>query len=249
MKTGCLCVIPARYASTRLRAKVLAKIGGKPLIQHVWERALRAKAFSRIVVATDDHRIRRAVLAFGGEAMMTSPRLNSGTERAAETARRIPLPLVVNLQGDEPFISSRALASLVAAMRRDRSCLFATLARRVGWNEIAHNPNAVKIVPDSRGRAAYFSRSPVPFAWDRRKADLLHHIGVYIFRRRFLLRFARMGRSELEKRERLEQLRVLEYGIRPKVVVSSTPALSVDTPGDLKRARKWYKRFARNCGG
>jgi 3-deoxy-manno-octulosonate cytidylyltransferase (CMP-KDO synthetase) len=218
------------------------------MVVHVWQRAREARVFDRVIVATDDVRIRDAVVAFGGEAMMTSRALKSGTDRVAAVSRRVPLPLVVNLQGDEPFIAPRALAALVRAMRADPACPFGTIAIRARWREIAANPNAVKIVTDARGRAIYFSRSPVPFDWTGRD-DLLQHLGVYAYRRAFLMRFARMPWSALERRERLEQLRVLEYGIRPKVVVTETPALSIDTPQDLQRAREWLTRRRRRRAG
>jgi 3-deoxy-manno-octulosonate cytidylyltransferase (CMP-KDO synthetase) len=173
--------------------------------------------------------------------MMTARSLKSGTDRVAAVARRVHAPLFVNLQGDEPFISPAALRALVEAMRSDPGCPYGTIARRARWRDISGNPNAVKIVTDSCGRAVYFSRSPVPFDWTG-KGFLLQHLGVYAFRRSFLFRFARMRRSALEMSERLEQLRVLEYGIRPKVVVTETPALSVDTHEDLKRARAWLNR-------
>jgi 3-deoxy-manno-octulosonate cytidylyltransferase (CMP-KDO synthetase) len=239
-RAGCLCVIPARYGSTRLPAKPLVDLGGKPLVQHTWERAREARCFDRIVVATDDRRIASVVEEFGGEAAMTSRSLKSGTDRVAAVARRLRFPLVVNLQGDEPFLSPRALAALVAAMRRDPRVPFGTIARRTPYRAIASDPDVVKVVLDARGRAIYFSRSPVPH--DRAGSGvLLQHLGVYAYRRSFLLRFARMPQSALERRERLEQLRVLEYGIRPTVVVADTPALSIDTNEGLRRARAWLR--------
>lgn len=241
MKDQCVCIIPSRYGSTRLPSKPLQMIGPKPLVQHVWDRAREARVFDRIIVATDDARIRDVVTGFGGEAVMTSPRLPSGTDRVATVARTLRAPLIVNVQGDEPFIAPRGLAALVHAMRRDPRCPFGTLARISPWAAIAHNPNAVKIVTDARGNALYFSRAPVPFDWTGRDT-LLQHLGVYAYRRTFLLRFARMPRTALERRERLEQLRVFEYGIHPKVVVTKTPALSIDTTQDLKHAREWLSQ-------
>ncbi len=238
---ACVCIIPSRYGSTRLPAKPLQRIGTKPLVQHVWERAREARVFDRVIVATDDTRIRDVVTGFGGEAVMTSPALASGTDRVAAVARTLRAPLILNLQGDEPFIAPRGLAALVRAMRRDPRCPFGTLARVTPWAAIAHNPNAVKVVTDGRGRAVYFSRSPVPYDWTG-SATLLHHVGVYCYRRAFLQRFARMPRTALEVRERLEQLRVFEYGIHPKVVVTATPALSIDTTQDLKHAREWLSQ-------
>ncbi len=243
----CVCIIPARYGSTRLKAKPLARIGNKPLIQHVFERAQEAKVFDRILVATDSPKIRDAVAGFGGEAVMTSPRAKSGTDRVAAVARRLRAPLIMNLQGDEPFTSPRGLAALTQAMRRDPACPMGTLARVTPWAEICDNPHAVKVVTDASSRAIYFSRSPVPFNWARR-GTLLQHLGVYCYRRRFLLRFARWPRTALERRERLEQLRVLEYGIHPKVVVADTPALSIDTHKDLQYAREWLREQRKRRG-
>jgi len=215
------------------------------MIRHVWERAREARVFDRVIVATDSPVIRDVVSSFGGEAMMTSPRIKSGTDRVAAVARRITHPLILNLQGDEPFISPRGLAALVRAMRRDPDCPFGTIARETPWREIAGNPNAVKVVTDGEGRAVYFSRSPVPFDWQGGRAPLLQHLGVYAYRRAFLFKFASWPRTILEKRERLEQLRALEYRIHPMVVVVSSPALSIDTRHDLLRARAWLK----NRGG
>lgn len=247
---ACACIIPARYASSRLPGKPLCLIGGKPLIRHVWERARESRAFSRIIVATDDRRIRDAVRGFGGEAAMTSPRLPSGTDRVAAVARRLSTRLVMNLQGDEPFFNPKALAALVNAMRRDPSCPIATPARRADWKAIGSNPSAVKVAVARDGRALYFSRSAIPF--DRAhggRGSLLHHLGVYVYRRDFLLKFASWRPTPLELTERLEQLRALEYGFSIKVVQVETPALSVDTPADLVRAREWLRKNGRRRAG
>lgn len=240
-RQACVCVIPSRYGSTRLPAKPLADICGKPLVRHVWERAMEAGVFRRVIVATDHPAIIRAVRAFGGEAVRTPASCRSGTDRVAAVARHVPAPLVMNLQGDEPFISPKALAALVRAMRNDRACLMGTIARRVAWGSIARNPNAVKVAVGRDGRAMYFSRSPIPFDW-KGTGEVLQHLGVYLYRRDFLFRFARLPRTDSEKREKLEQLRALEWGVRPLVVAVATPALSVDTPADLARARAWLKR-------
>jgi 3-deoxy-manno-octulosonate cytidylyltransferase (CMP-KDO synthetase) len=243
---ACACVIPSRLGSTRLAAKPLALIGGTPMIRHVWERAREARVFDRIIVATDSPVIRDLVTSFGGTAMMTSRHIKSGTDRVAAVARRLSHPLILNLQGDEPFISPRGLAALVRAMRRDPDCPFGTIARMTPWDEISGNPNAVKVVTDGKGRALYFSRAPIPFDWKGGKAPLLQHLGVYIYRRAFLFRFASWPRTILEKRERLEQLRALEYRIHPMVVVVSSPALSIDTRQDLMRARAWFGKRGGN---
>ena len=207
--------------------------------------------FNRIIVATDDARIAATVRDFGGEAMMTSPALPSGTDRVAAVARKLRSSLIMNLQGDEPFISPRALASLVQAMRRDPECPCGTLARKASWNDIASNPSAVKVVMARNGQALYFSRSPIPFYRDCKKpGQLLQHLGVYLYRRDYLLKFSRRAPTRLEQVERLEQLRILEYGEPLKVLVADTPALSVDTPRDLKRANEWLKerRRRKNAG-
>ncbi len=242
--TGAVCIIPSRFASTRLPGKPLRLIGTKPLVRHVWDRARESRAFDRVIVATDDRRIADTVRGFGGEVAMTSPGLRSGTDRVAAVARTLRASLIVNLQGDEPFLSPRALAALVRVMRRDRGCRFATLARRTPWAAIADNPNAVKVVLDARGYAITFSRSPVPFSWTGSE-ELLHHIGVYAYRRDFLLRFAGWRPVALERRERLEQLRAIVYGVLPRVVVANTPALGVDTERDLQHARAWLIRRGR----
>ena len=226
-------------------------IGEKPLIRHVWERAVEAGVFSRIIVATDDTRIALAVRKFGGEAIMTSPSLPSGTDRVAAVAGRLRTPLVMNLQGDEPFISPRALASLVRMMQRDPQCPCGTLARKADWRDIAHDPSIVKVAVARDGRALYFSRSPIPYHRDNGgPGQLLQHLGVYLYRRDYLMKFSRRAPTRLEMNERLEQLRILEYGDSLKVLVADTPALSVDTPRDLKRANEWLKerRRRKNAG-
>jgi 3-deoxy-manno-octulosonate cytidylyltransferase (CMP-KDO synthetase) len=239
--TGALCVIPARWASTRLPGKPLRLIGDRPLVRHVWDRATESRAFARVIVATDDARIAAAVRGWGGEAMLTDPRLPSGTDRVAAVARRVRAPLIVNLQGDEPFLAPRAIAALVRAMRADPRCPYGTLARRTPWSAIAAHPHAVKVAVGPDGRARWFSRSPIPFSWTGRD-DLLHHLGVYAYRRAFLLRFAALPPADLERRERLEQLRAIVYGVLPRVVVADTPALGVDTERDVRLARAWLIR-------
>jgi len=183
--------------------------------------------------------------------MMTSPALPSGTDRVAAVAGKLNAPLVMNLQGDEPFISPRALALLVKSMRRDPSCPCGTLARKAEWRDIASDPSSVKVAVACNSRALYFSRSPIPYYRDAGgPGQLLQHIGVYLYRRKYLLKFAQRTPTRLELTERLEQLRILEYGDALKVLVADTPALSVDTPRDLKRANEWLKerRRRKNAG-
>lgn len=265
-------IIPARYGSTRFPGKPLASLEGKPLIQHVWERAARARKLGRVVVATDDERIRKAVAAFGGEAILTSPDHASGTDRAEEAVRKLEgsgaaIAIVVNIQGDEPLLDPAALDGLVAALEEDSALACATLAEPFPSAEELLDPNTCKVVVDARGDALYFSRSPVPFfrqatgegiaplpeALGMRQdptAGYHRHVGIYAFRRAALAEFSRLPAGKLEKMEGLEQLRVLEAGLRMRVVVSRHVTMDVDTPQDLEtvRARLAGSRLAHREG-
>jgi 3-deoxy-manno-octulosonate cytidylyltransferase (CMP-KDO synthetase) len=238
-------IIPARYASTRLPGKPLADIHGKALIEHVWQRAQKAKLLSRVIVATDDRRIAAEVERFGGEAVMTPVACASGTDRLAVVAKKIACDVVVNIQGDEPFILPGTIDRLCAPLAQDRNLTMATLSAPLPEEEFA-NPNAVKVVCDLDGNALYFSRAPIPYprdgvtqAWN--KAVRLH-LGLYAYRRSFLLRYASWPQTPLEKLEKLEQLRALEHGVKIRVVLVKKSTLSVDTRDDLERARKIMKR-------
>lgn len=238
-------VIPARFSSTRLPGKALVEIEGVPMVVRVWRQTARARALSRVVVATDDERIARAVAAAGGEAMMTSPGHPSGTDRIAEVAAKVPAAIYLNVQGDLPFIDPADLDALAAPIRADGDIAMATLATPIVDAEEWHNPNVVKVVCDARGDALYFSRAPIP--WPREGAALpaqaRRHIGVYAYRRDFLLRFAELEPGVLEALEKLEQLRALERGFRIRVVASVAPSLEVDTAEDLTRARTHARRL------
>jgi 3-deoxy-manno-octulosonate cytidylyltransferase (CMP-KDO synthetase) len=238
-------VIPARFSSTRLPGKALVEIEGVPMVVRVWRQTFRARALSRVVVATDDERIARAIVAAGGEAMMTSPAHRSGTDRIAEVAAKVPAAIYVNVQGDLPFIDPADLDALAAPMRADDGIAMATLATPIVDAHEWHNPNVVKVVCDGRGNALYFSRAPIP--WPREgaapPAQALRHIGVYAYRRDFLLRFAELEPGVLEALEKLEQLRALEHGFRIRVVASVAPSLEVDTREDLTRAREHARRL------
>jgi len=237
-------VIPARFSSTRLPGKALVEIEGVPMVVRVWRQAARAHALNRVVVATDDERIARAVMAAGGEAMMTSPAHQSGTDRIAEVAAKVPAGIYLNVQGDLPFIDPADLDALAAPMSADAEIAMATLATPIVDAHEWHNPNVVKVVCDGRGDALYFSRAPIP--WPREgaapPAEARRHIGVYAYRRDFLLRFARLEPGVLEALEKLEQLRALERGFRIRVVASVAPSLEVDTAEDLTRAREHARR-------
>ncbi|MFA9452846.1 MAG: 3-deoxy-manno-octulosonate cytidylyltransferase [Candidatus Aminicenantaceae bacterium] len=222
-------VIPARFGAQRFPGKPLAPILGRPMVQWVYEGACRASRLKRLIVATDDERILQAALGFGAEACMTSPDAASGTERVAEVAARYDLPIVINIQGDEPLLRGETIDSLVEVLQ-DEAVPMATLARRETDLSRIADPNVVKLVRDAQGFALYFSRSPLPyqaldFFWE--------HTGIYGYQQEFLQRFRGLPASRLEQAEKLEQLRALEHGFRIKVLETPHSTLSVDTPGDI----------------
>jgi 3-deoxy-manno-octulosonate cytidylyltransferase (CMP-KDO synthetase) len=248
-------IIPARYASTRFPGKPLASLSGKPLLQHVYERAARASRLSAVWVATDDQRIMDLVDGFGGRAMMTSPDHATGSDRVAEAASRPETKdaaIIVNIQGDQPLLDPDALDALVAVFDDDGALKMATLFEPLRTVEDLLDPHVAKIVADRLGYALYFSRAPLPYYQKpgapmkpRFETDLgerhegmagyWKHVGVYAFRRDFLLDFGRLERGPLEASEGLEQLRVLESGHRIRLVPSAGVSISVETPGDLER--------------
>jgi 3-deoxy-manno-octulosonate cytidylyltransferase (CMP-KDO synthetase) len=240
-------VIPARHASTRLPGKPLLRQTGKYLIQHVYERACQARSVREVIVATDDPRISAAVSSFGGRVVLTRRDHPSGTDRVAEVAQRVDGDLIVNLQGDEPLIDPSSLDLLVGLLEQDRSAEMATLACPIYSVEQWRNPNCVKVVCDEAGRALYFSRSPIPFVRDgepdfvARPQRFLQHIGLYGYRRSFLLRYAATPPAPLEKMEKLEQLRALALGCRIPVGLVSQPTLGVDTYEDYQRFVALYR--------
>lgn len=242
-------VIPARYASTRLPGKPLLKETGKYLIQHVYERASRCKHASAVVVATDDSRIATAVESFGGKVVMTRKDHPSGTDRVAEVALSCDHEVIVNLQGDEPLIDPRSLDLVIEQLLRDPQANMATLATPVSSEEQYHNPNCVKVVLGDHGQALYFSRSPIPFQRDgkpdfqARPPRFLQHVGLYAYRRSFLLEYAATPPSVLEQIEKLEQLRALAMGVSIKVGVIGEPTLGVDTYDDYRRFVTTYRRL------
>ena len=239
-----IAVIPARFGSSRLPGKALAQIDGVPMVVRVWGQASKARFLERVIVATDDERIAHAVREAGGVAEMTSNAHQSGTDRIAEVASRIPADIYLNVQGDLPFIAPEDLDALAAPMREDASIVMATIATPIVDMKEFRNPNVVKVVCDERGDALYFSRSPIPFwrdAGGQAPAPALRHIGVYGYRRDFLLKFASLKPGVLEQIEKLEQLRAMERGYRIRVVASVAPSLEVDTPEDLARANEAAK--------
>lgn len=226
--------IPARYGSTRFAAKVLARDTGKYLIQHTYERACQARLLERVVIATDDERVFEAARSFGGEAVMTSAEHQSGTDRIAEAVRDIDTEIVVNLQGDEPEIDPDNIDYLAELLIAHADVPMATLAAQFSRAEQVSDPNIVKVVLDRGGRAIYFSRSPIPY--DREKAGIgelsqyLRHLGIYAYRKEFLLKYTTLPQTPLEKIEKLEQLRALENGYPILVGMVQHTCDGIDTP-------------------
>ncbi len=229
-------IIPARYGSTRFPGKPLADILGKPMIQHVWERASQAKTLEKVIIATDDERILKKAKEFGAEAVLTSPSLSSGTERVADAVKDLEVDIVANIQGDEPLIEPKAINEAIESLVNDPKIPMATLAYKTTKKEEIRDPNVVKVVFDKDNLALYFSRFPIPFS--KEYSSLFYkHLGLYIYRKEFLAKLIQLGPSPLEKIEGLEQLRVLASGYRIKVVETEYDSIGVDTPEDLERVR------------
>ena len=237
-----LCVIPARYASTRLPGKPLADIAGKPMIRHVYERACQAQKPDMVLVATDHEQVYAAVKAFGGQALMTSPHHPTGTDRLAEVARAYEdYEVIINVQGDEPLIAPEVIDRLAAAFEVEEELNMATLATVMDQEEY-DKPSAVKVVTDRHGYALYFSRSLIPFPRvTTGEVPVYKHIGIYAYRRDFLLTYASLPPTPLERTESLEQLRALEHGYRIKVLITDFQSIGVDTPEDLEKVNQLFK--------
>ncbi len=244
-----LAIIPARYASTRFPAKPLAMLGGKPIVQRVYEQV--SKAVERVVVATDDERIYDAVVSFGGEAVMTSTEHRSGTDRCAEAYAKLgcEADIVINVQGDEPFIAAEQIEALLKCFENE-SVEIATLVKpfaKTDSIEALENPNSPKVVVNKRGEAVYFSRSVVPYLRDVERSEWLKHhtfykhIGIYAFRAKALGEVTALTLTPLEKSEKLEQLRWLENGYKIGVGVTNIETIGIDTPEDLQRAEQYLR--------
>jgi 3-deoxy-manno-octulosonate cytidylyltransferase (CMP-KDO synthetase) len=230
-------IIPARFTSTRFPGKPLAPILGKPMLQWVWERAGNARLVDRWIVATDDERICQAAAKFGADAVMTSSHHSSGTERAAEVAGTLEHSVIINVQGDEPLVSGEMIDRLVEVLQ-DNSENMASLMSRVSDLSLINDPHLVKVLTDRQGRALYFSRSPLPYQPD----DFFYqHIGIYGYKKKFLLQYPSLAPSRLERIEKLEQLRALENGFQIKMIEISHPSLRVDTPRDIIRVEEYMK--------
>jgi len=242
---GVTVVIPSRFASTRFPGKPLADLCGKPMIQWVYERSALCKSVDRVIVATDDNRIARAVESFGGDVVMTRSDHPTGTDRLAEVAAGLDDELIVNVQGDEPLIDPIMIETAVAPLLADDSIPMGTLKTPLTCMDEFENPNVVKVVTDRQGFALYFSRAPIPHPRDF-KAELQQrwpelatakHIGLYVYRRDFLLKYPHLQATPLETQECLEQLRALEHGYRIRVAETNLVGQGVDTPEDLERVK------------
>ncbi|HTS78604.1 MAG TPA: 3-deoxy-manno-octulosonate cytidylyltransferase [Bryobacteraceae bacterium] len=237
-------VIPARYASSRFPGKALALINGKTMLQHVWERASAARYLTSLVVATDDERIRAAAVEFKARVMMTRADHASGTDRVAEVASASDAQVIVNIQGDEPLIDPAAIDAAVLGLLNDNDVPMGTLKKRIERPAEIADPNVVKVVTDAQDNAIYFSRSPIPYVRDADgEAAYFKHIGLYVYRREFLLNYSDLPVGPLEKTEKLEQLRALENGHKIRVVETEYESLGVDTPEDWERVSALYEQM------
>lgn len=241
--TPVLAVIPARYGSTRFPGKIVTDLAGKPLVWHTYTRTCQAARVTRAVVATDDARVVEALAPYDVPVVMTRTDHASGTDRIAEVAGKAEEAVIVNVQGDEPLIDPQTIDDTVGALLADDAAVMATAKHRITDPELVTDPNAVKVVCDGQGRALYFSRAPIPHIRDaetRATAPPCYwlHLGLYAYRRDFLLRYAQLPRTPLEQLEMLEQLRVLESGYEIVVVETAYEAIGVDTPADLERVKR-----------
>jgi 3-deoxy-manno-octulosonate cytidylyltransferase (CMP-KDO synthetase) len=231
-------VIPVRFGATRFPGKPLAPILGRPMVQWVYEGARASKLLSRVVIATDDERIAAAARVFGADVIMTSPDCASGTDRAAEVASASSCDFVINIQGDEPLVRGEMLDGLVRGLVESGAPM-ATLMARVESLELLDDPHIVKVIADGGGYALYFSRSPLPHGC----SDYFYqHIGIYGYRRDFLLGYKDLPPSRLERAEKLEQLRALENGRRIRLIEIPRPTLSVDAPADIIKVEQFLMR-------
>ena len=237
-------IIPARWASTRFPGKPLVPLRGKPLVQHVWERAGRAKRVGRIIIATDDMRIAEAAFDFGAEVALTSPKHPTGTDRLAEVVRQLKsASIILNVQGDEPDIAPSTIDRLAEALQDDPKLGMVTAANPLTDPADVQDPNVVKVVTDLAGRALYFSRSVIPHDRDGRGGvKYLRHQGIYGYRRKVLLAFVKWKPTPLEQAEKLEQLRALEHGIDIGVIVVRRESVGVDVPGDVAKAERALRK-------
>jgi 3-deoxy-manno-octulosonate cytidylyltransferase (CMP-KDO synthetase) len=243
MKRRVVAVIPARYGSTRFPAKVIANLGGKPIIQWVYEKGMASKV-DEVIIATDNDIVRDVVLGFGGKVVMTSPEHPSGTDRIAEAIKDIEADVIINIQGDEPLIPVSVIDELADKMVENKNIEMGTVAVPVDRGEVESNPNVVKVVIDNNDFALYFSRSIIPYMRDGGEdLQVYKHWGIYAYRRDVLERFVALPESSLERCEKLEQLRALENGIKIYVLKSDLESIGIDTEEDLKLAEKKIEKM------
>lgn len=235
-----LCVIPSRIRSTRLARKPLLEIQGKPMVQWTYENASRCKILDKVIVATDCDEIADVINRCGGQVEMTDPELQTGSDRVAAVAQKYPeYDVVINLQGDEPFIKPKMLEQLVAPYLAGEMPDMATLAYELDMENDYHNPGFVKVITDLNNDALYFSRAPIPYFRVETKAPVYHHIGLYAYKREFLLKYTTLPQTPLEQTELLEQLRAMEHGYRIRVSLTEERTLEINTPEELEMAQKF----------
>lgn len=233
-----LCVIPSRIRSTRLPRKPLLPIQGKPMVQWTYENAARCKFLTDLIVATDDENIAKVITDIGGKVALTDPDLPTGSERVACVAEQYPdMDVIINLQGDEPFIKPSMLENLVAPWLAGESPEMTTLASPLDLSKSYLEPGAVKVITDLHGNALYFSRAPIPYFRTETRAPVYHHMGLYAFRRDFLMTYKSLAQTPLELAESLEQLRVLENGYKIRVCLSNEKTLEINTPEEYELAQ------------
>lgn len=238
-------IIPARYDSKRFPGKPLALICGKPMIEWVYKRALKCKKLNSLIVATDDQRILKTVESFGGLAEMTPKECQSGTDRIAYLAKNLDCDVVLNIQGDEPLIESEAIESLIGLFEEQKDLQMGTLITKMKSKKDVENPNCVKVIIDKYNFAIYFSRSPIPYVRDKKPSDFTFykHIGIYAYKRDFLLKFSVLPQGKLEKAESLEQLRAIENGLKIKTsFVEKWIGVSVDRKEDILKVEEKIKK-------
>lgn len=237
-----IAIIPSRFGSTRFPGKPLIKIGEKTMIQRVYESVSKSKYIQETIVATDDKRIEDEVKKFGGKVMLTSAKHKTGTDRIAEAAKRINCEIIVNVQGDEPFIDYKVIDSAIEPLLKDKKLKVSTLAVKYIGN--LKNPNKVKVVFDNNRNALYFSRNVIPFNFkSTANFEYYKHIGLYVYRKDFLLKFNKSKQTEIEKAENLEQLRILSIGEKIRIVITKKDSLSIDTKRDYNKAKKKIKEM------
>ncbi len=245
MSAKVLGVIPARYGSSRLPGKPLKDICGKPMIQHVYENASKSKVLDHVVVATDDRRVYDAVIAFGGDAVMTSVNHPTGSDRVAEAASNYDCDYVINIQGDEPLVPPQIIDDISTALINSPDCVMATGSLQIEDEDYILNNTVVKVVSDVNGNAIYFSRSPIPYPRHAENAKYFEHIGIYAYTHEFLNTYTKLAPTPLSEAESLEQLKVLEHGYKIKIVPAPAhyKAVSVDTEEDLQEVIRIYKEL------